>query len=131
MNINKREVRNFLLMAVVAAALGIGTAKVIPMMFPRIMPSTSVEGNYQKYFPSQEVKVVVYGTSWCPYCKQTREYLAERKIEFADLDIEKSKAAREQFTALGGQSLPLVLIGNRKITGYSKGDFDFALQHLQ
>lgn len=40
--------------------------------------------------------VVIYGTSWCGYCKKARAYLADHHVDFEDKDVEKDpEAARE------------------------------------
>ena len=40
--------------------------------------------------------VTIYGTSWCGACRAARQYLTERKIPFADKDVERdADAARE------------------------------------
>ena len=49
--------------------------------------------------------VTLYGTSWCGACKSARSYLRDRRIPFADKDIERDAAAarelREKARAAG------------------------------
>jgi glutaredoxin len=41
-------------------------------------------------------EVVVYGTSWCGWCKRTRQWLDERSIPFVDKDVERDPGAAEE-----------------------------------
>ena len=38
--------------------------------------------------------VTIYGTSWCGACRAARQYLTERKIPFADKDVERDPTRR-------------------------------------
>jgi glutaredoxin len=58
-------------------------------------PPPGVDGGAPVSPPGKAV-VTIYGTSWCGACRQARAYFAERKIPFADKDIEQDPvAARE------------------------------------
>ncbi|HZL20653.1 MAG TPA: glutaredoxin family protein [Polyangia bacterium] len=51
--------------------------------------------------------VTIYGTSWCGACRAAREFLTERKIPFADKDIERDpEAARELATKAAKMGIP-------------------------
>jgi len=63
--------------------------------------------------------VVLYATDWCGYCKLTREFLEENDISYHEYDIEKSSEGHEQYKALGGKGVPVVLINNEVIFGYN------------
>ena len=63
-------------------------------------------------------EVVLYGTSWCPYCAKAREFLRTRGIEFTDYDVEHNAAAAKGFRQLGGGGVPLVVIGDEVLHGY-------------
>ncbi|UXY13625.1 hypothetical protein N8I74_09825 [Chitiniphilus purpureus] len=110
-----------------AVGLGAGYAAVQGAAWFKSRPET---GDYQAYYPDPSVKVVLYGTAWCPYCAKARAYLKARNVAYLDLDVEKQPDARRQFEQLGGNSFPLVLIGNRKIAGFDPDQFDSALNLL-
>jgi glutaredoxin len=76
-------------------------------------PGESAEREFEKH-------VRLYGTQWCGYCRQAREYLASRKIPFVDIDIDTSERGREQFAMLGGKGVPLILVGRQRLDGYDK-----------
>lgn len=64
-------------------------------------------------------QVTLYSTSWCTYCAKTRDFLNRHHIAYRDFDIEKSRQARQQFDALGGIGVPLVVVNQQVIRGYN------------
>jgi glutaredoxin 3 len=63
--------------------------------------------------------VVVYSTSWCPWCRKTLAWLDERGIDYENRDIEKNPAWREELIEKsGGVSIPVVEIGGELIHGF-------------
>lgn len=68
--------------------------------------------------------VVLYGTSWCGYCKKARAHFRSRNIAFTDLDIETDASAKALFEALGGRGVPVILVGDTRINGFSQPVFD-------
>ena len=72
--------------------------------------------------------VVVFSTTWCGYCKKTRHFLKTHEIPFDERDIEASKAARDAFDRLGGNGVPLVLVGDQAVHGYSLSRLRAALE---
>ena len=72
--------------------------------------------------------VTVYSTAWCGYCKKTRHFLKTHDIPFVERDIEASSEAMATFTQLGGRGVPLVLVGDQVVRGYSLGELRAALE---
>ena len=78
--------------------------------------------------PVSDADVTVYVTEWCPYCQATREYLDEIGVEYTAVDIESGTEAYSAYQAEGGTgSIPLVVIGDTRIQGYSVPAIDEAL----
>ncbi len=75
----------------------------------------------------KEKAVVLYGTSWCIYCKESRAYFREHGIDFTDYDVESSPEIQAKFKAMGGAQVPLILIGNERIQGFNPQAIDQAL----
>jgi len=42
--------------------------------------------------------VTVYTTSWCGYCKKTKQFLKQRGVDFVEKDIEKDPAAAQELS---------------------------------
>ncbi len=123
------KVKVFLSYALVMiAGLVIGYAAI---NLPRWLKSPYTEGDYAQYFPNPSTKVVVYGTQTCPFCVKTRELLTSQNISFADFDIEKLDKARQEFLKLGGEGVPLIIIGNRRIEGFNPTQIEAALATLR
>jgi glutaredoxin len=71
--------------------------------------------------------VVMYATSWCPYCAQAREYFGRSGIAYTEHDIERSASAKAEFKRLGGRGVPLILVGREKLSGFSELAFESLL----
>ena len=68
-------------------------------------------------------KVVLYSTSWCGYCRKTRELFKNNYIDYIEIDIETSNEGRSEFDELRGKGIPLVLIKGRVVDGYAPKAF--------
>jgi glutaredoxin len=78
-----------------------------------------VVDNHAEYFAGLDQDVIMYATTWCPYCRKMRTWFSNNNIRYFEYDIEKSDEGRRQFEALGGRGVPLVLVRNRLIKGYN------------
>jgi glutaredoxin len=87
-------------------------------MFP---PNAFTEGDFSAVYRDAGKPVVLFATSTCPYCSQTRELLARAHVDFKEWTTDKSEQAREKFAALGGDAVPLLFVGHRRIVGYDEG----------
>jgi len=77
----------------------------------------------------RKADVVLYTTSWCPYCRRARDYLRSRGIDFVEYDIEKDREAaarKKQLDNRGG--VPFAIINGRSISGFSASAYERALQ---
>jgi len=117
-----RSLCAYSLFLLVGLGLGFGAPRAYAWLKPNY-----VEGDYSAYRNGAKSSVVVYSTSWCPYCAKTKAYFAEHKIAYTEMDIEKSPVAQQHYQQLGGGSIPKVLIGNRMIVGFIPSAFDAAL----
>lgn len=69
---------------------------------------------------SAQPTVVLYATDWCGYCKATRALFASNGIAYVEHDIEKSSEALSQHRKLGGNGVPLIVVGDEVIKGYNE-----------
>ena len=72
---------------------------------------------------SQTGQVVLYATEWCPHCKRAKKYFGDNGIAFTERDVEKSPAAKREFKRLGGKGVPLILVGEKIMRGFSETRF--------
>jgi glutaredoxin len=106
-----------LLTALFVAGLKIGPP--VHALYARWFPEpTSTLGDYRHFYLNAKSKVVIFGTSSCPYCRAARQFFAARQIEFDDAVIDQSAAARTLFDKLDSPAVPVIIIGDRKIIGW-------------
>ena len=73
-------------------------------------------------------QVELYTTSWCPYCKQARQFFRSRGIAFKDYDVEKDSGAAARKAQLDSNSgVPFAIVNGTKIRGYSEVAYAEAL----
>jgi glutaredoxin-like YruB-family protein len=71
--------------------------------------------------------VEIYVTEWCGYCKKAIAYMKSRNIPFVVYDIEKDSSAKQRHADLGGRGVPLIIIGNNKMSGFSPETLEYYL----
>jgi len=73
-------------------------------------------------------KVILYTTSWCPYCKKAREHLKKLRIKFTEYDIEKNAQAQTRKNKLDRQhkrsGVPLFIWGEHVVYGYNSKHYN-------
>lgn len=69
-------------------------------------------------------RVVMYATSWCPYCRKARNYFRNNGIPFTEYDIEKNAQARREYDALGARGVPVILVGKKRMNGFTAAGFE-------
>ncbi len=73
--------------------------------------------------------VTIYGTSHCPWCQKTREFLKQNKIKFNDINIEENEKARKEIIKKSGQlGVPVIDIDGKIIVGFDESALRKALK---
>jgi glutaredoxin len=67
--------------------------------------------------------VVMFSAEWCGYCRKARSYFQANGVTFRERDVEKDSAARREYERLGGSGLPLILVGDKRLMGFSEESF--------
>jgi glutaredoxin 3 len=66
-------------------------------------------------------KIVVYTTAYCPYCVAAKRLLAERGLEYEEIDVTGDDELRVWLVEVSGQkTVPQIFIDGRPIGGYSE-----------
>lgn len=94
---------------------------------PEKRPAERLQLHANSYTPQRVAvnsRVTMYSTSWCGYCKKARLYFRANRIAFTELDIEKNHQAKRQYDRLGGRGVPLILVGERRMSGFSIAGFN-------
>lgn len=68
---------------------------------------------------SAKHSVVMYSTQWCKYCKKARRYFKDNNIAFTEYDVEKSEKGKQDYKRLGAKGVPIIMIGERRMNGFS------------
>ena len=97
---------------------------------PDWIKSPYQEGDYSRYLDKAKVPVVLYGTSTCPYCKEAKAMFERLNVSYIEHDITQSEQGKNDFAELGGNAVPLLLIGNRRIEGFQEKVIQEALSVL-
>jgi glutaredoxin len=74
-------------------------------------------------------KVTIFTASWCDYCKKAKAFLTSRRIAFEDIDVERTPQGRDAFHNLGGNGVPVILVGAQRMDGYREATLDGLLRH--
>lgn len=73
--------------------------------------------------------VKVYSTPTCPWCKKTKEWLAQNKIAFRNIDVSTDQKAAEEMVQKSGQmGVPVTDIDGTIIIGYDLAAMKKALK---
>lgn len=85
---------------------------------------TPMEKRYMKkhFYNDGSNRLVMYGASWCGYCKKMREVLNDKNIDFLDIDVEKSSTRRSMTSTLDIAGYPLMYYGYKRMEGPKPGD---------
>ncbi|MBX3693827.1 MAG: glutaredoxin 3 [Steroidobacteraceae bacterium] len=63
-------------------------------------------------------RVVMYATSWCPYCARARNLFAAKGVQFEEIDVEAAPGGRqEMMNRSGRRTVPQIFIGERHVGG--------------
>lgn len=89
-----------------------------------------VQGNWSDVLGPAACDIVVYATRTCPWCSRTRELLIASGALFREYLIDESGDAQRAFSALDGEVVPLIFVGERRITGFREPAIRQALQRL-
>lgn len=57
-------------------------------------------------------QIVLFSVSWCPHCREAKEYLAKNNIPFTNRDVEQDAQAMTLLTdKYKSQSVPVIVFG--------------------
>lgn len=69
--------------------------------------------------------VTVYSTPTCPYCRQAKDYLAQKGVAFADLNVATDTDARNVMVQKSGQlGVPVIEIDGNVVIGFNRAKLD-------
>jgi glutaredoxin len=69
-------------------------------------------------------KVVMYSATWCRMCNKAKKYFRANNIPYVSYDVEKSRIGKMDFKLLRGKSVPIIIVGNKRMNGFTAAKFD-------
>lgn len=67
------------------------------------------------------MKVTIYTTPYCSYCKMAKEYFKSKNIEYTEYDVMADVAKREEMVKKSGQlGVPVIDIDGKIVMGFDK-----------
>ena len=75
------------------------------------------------------MNVIVYSTTWCPWCKLAKDFLREKKIKFEDVNVQESPDRADEMIRKSGQTgVPVIDANGTIIVGFNKEALKNALK---
>lgn len=65
-------------------------------------------------------QVVMYATSWCPYCAKARRFFKQHDIRYVERDVERDDQAGVAYRNLGGGGVPVIIVGDEVVRGFDE-----------
>jgi len=82
-------------------------------------PATTARRQAGEQRGYSDIRVIMYKTEWCPYCKKARNELNELGVALIEYDIERDRDKYEEMLAKGGSSVPFIDVEGIYVRGYS------------
>jgi glutaredoxin 3 len=65
-----------------------------------------------------QLAVTLYVSDWCPYCERAKGLLAEKNVEFSEINVEDDAKLREEMIARSNRrTVPQIFIGDKHVGG--------------
>ena len=80
-------------------------------------PAPTMKGSIAS---TAQPQVVMYATSWCPYCAKTRAFFKRHGIVYTEYDVEREDKRDSEYKAMGGRGVPFIRIGNETVRGFDE-----------
>ena len=62
--------------------------------------------------------VTLYTSAWCPYCRRAKDLLAQKKVDFGEINVEDDLKFREEMIARSNRrTVPQIFIGDKHVGG--------------
>ena len=122
----RHAIKSLLLLTFVLISLNGYCAEIDSGSQSPVNPASPVPRNYPK--------IVLYSVSWCPHCKEAKEYFTKNNIPFINRDVELDSAAMDDLTRkYQSTGVPVIVIGNdeKVLKGFKQETFEKAVKEVQ
>ena len=63
--------------------------------------------------------IIIYSTSYCPYCVRAKDLLARKGLTFTEILVDEDEQKREEMIAKTNRmTVPQIFIGEQHVGGY-------------
>jgi mycoredoxin len=87
----------------------------------RMEPPAGQRGN-------ADIRVIMYKTEWCPYCKKARDDLKALGVHVTEYDIERDRSKNDEMRRKGGTAVPFIDVEGIYVHGYSAAAIKAAVE---
>ena len=84
--------------------------------------------------PRTTLRIVLYSTSWCPHCREAKEYFKKHNIAYINKDVEEDSDAMEALVeTYKSTAVPVIVIGNDEkiLKGFRQDEFEKAYDEFR
>ncbi len=71
--------------------------------------------------------IIMLGAWWCSYCYQAKKYFQRNNIHYCEYDMENTSIGKRLYQENGGGAVPILLIGQYRLNGFSETQVETAL----
>ena len=74
---------------------------------------------------TQAKTIAVYSTPTCPYCRQVKDYLKDKGVEFTDYNVATDLETRNAMVQKSGQlGVPVIVVDDKVVIGFNRAKID-------
>ncbi len=67
------------------------------------------------------MRVTIYSTPTCPYCKQAKAFMDEHSVQYEDIDVSSDESkAQEMINKSGQMGVPVIDVDGELIIGFDE-----------
>ena len=67
------------------------------------------------------VKIVIYTTAYCPYCRAAKKLLDQKGVEYEEVDLTRDPQLKERtMKELGWRTVPIVVVDGTVVGGFTE-----------
>jgi glutaredoxin len=75
-------------------------------------------------------EVVLFATTWCPYCTAARDLFAAMRLAYTEVDIESGNPRVKEYKAINGRGVPVILVDYGEFSEVINGFDERALRAI-
>ena len=77
------------------------------------------------------MKIDIYTTPTCSYCRQVKAFLSQRGVQFTERDVSADRTAAEEMARKSGQmGVPVIVIDGQVVVGFNKARLEQLLASI-